>query len=110
MKHLLLLSLLALPIACTQKAEPKAEGTQTASTEPRKTGPIEGDYTVNCGCKIDEIGHCGNYVLVEGHAYEIQGDLGLGKMEWCSTGAKHAHIKGVLNGANCTTESLKVTN
>jgi len=112
MKSLLLIPLLLLPAACGKKDNPKpAEETQTESTveTPRKSGPIAGQYAVQCGCEIDSIGSCGNYVHVDGHPFEILGDLGLGEMEWCSTeGGAQADVKGVLKDDKFYGESLTV--
>ena len=44
-----------------------------------------GTYTVACGCSIESVGHCGNYIEVAGQHVEIAGSeaLGLSGMEWC---------------------------
>ena len=112
MKTLLWIPLLLLPAACASKDNPQpAENTpqEQADETPRKSGPIEGQFAVQCGCEIDGIDACGNYVHVDGHAYEILGDLGLGEMEWCSTkGGAQAQVKGVLKGDKFYGESLTV--
>jgi len=40
---------------------------------------------VSCGCAIESIGTCGNYVEIDGNFAHIANstDLGLGSMEWC---------------------------
>jgi len=57
--------------------------------------------TVKCGCAIESIGTCGNYVDIDGNFAYIANstDLGLGSMEWC--GAEEvvtAETKGELKG------------
>lgn len=44
-----------------------------------------GPYTVACGCSIESVGHCGNYIQVGDDYVEIQNgaDMELGAMEWC---------------------------
>ncbi len=102
-----------LPVACgnADKGQDTAPDTQDSAQAkgPRKTGPIDGEFAVQCGCQIDGINSCGNYVHVEGHAYEIMGDLGLGVMEWCSVdGTKQATVQGKLEGDKCYATSLTV--
>jgi len=52
-----------------------ASGTIAAAVRP-----------VHCGCHIDSIGKCGNYIEIDGSPLEIANgtELGLGSMEWCS--------------------------
>lgn len=113
-----LVPLLLIPVACGGSSDSKETSSNDANmnTEanapdpgPRKSGPIDGVYAVQCGCQIDGINACGNYVHVGGHAFEIEGDLGLGAMEWCSVdGTKQAKIQGNLDGDKCYATSLTV--
>ena len=42
-------------------------------------------FEVACGCSIDGVGSCGNYIALEGKFHKITNskELGLGVMEWC---------------------------
>ena len=51
---------------------------------------------------------CGNYVQVDGKYLEIEGDLGLGKMEWCSKSGTKAQVKGFVKDGKFMGESLVV--
>jgi hypothetical protein len=44
-----------------------------------------GPYHVACGCSIEGVGHCGNYIQVGEDYVPIANseEMGLGKMEWC---------------------------
>lgn len=81
-----------LPVACTTKTEeaatPAAGGAaQTAAADV---------YRVECGCALEEVGHCGNYIEIDGAFVPVGGDLGLGKMEWCGQTGLHAKAQGEL--------------
>ncbi|HPF13215.1 MAG: hypothetical protein H6830_05915 [Planctomycetes bacterium] len=111
MKYLLLIPLALLPLACKGESKPLATAQEAPSQAdtPLQSGPIEGDYTVECGCQIKGIDACGNYVHVGDHVYAIEGDLGIDKhMEWCGQGQKTAHIKGTLEGHTCQATALTV--
>lgn len=56
---------------------------------------------VKCGCHIDAIGKCGNYVDVDGAWVMISNpkDHDLGAMEWCSAKTKvEATVAGTRKG------------
>ena len=51
---------------------------------------------VSCGCKVEGIGKCGNYVEIGSHYVEIANreELGLGEMEWCRFSHVTANVAG----------------
>ena len=51
---------------------------------------------VSCGCKVEAIGQCGNYVEIESQYVEIVNseELGLGAMEWCKLSHVTANVAG----------------
>lgn len=53
---------------------------------------------VSCGCKLEEVGHCGNYIEIDSKYVEIANGeaLGLGKMEWCGKEGVQVESAGVL--------------
>lgn len=69
-----------------------------AAVEPPagEVAAVSGLHTVRCGCAIEEVRHCGNYVFVEGEPLELTGDIGLGKMEFCGQGDQQAQIEGMV--------------
>jgi hypothetical protein len=72
-------------------------------------GTIEGVHSVECGCSdAVGVGACGNYVQVGDKYYEIEGDLGLGKMEWCHDTGNKAQVKGMVKDGKFKAESLTV--
>ena len=67
----------------------------TESTEPAETTPAEAVAVVHdaiCGCKLEEVGECGNYVKVA-DKYVVLEPPSLGVMEFCKDGEKGAKIK-----------------
>ena len=93
--------------ACTAEkpAEPKPAESQPAEAQPAgapqqaaAAAPADraldevATYDVKCGCSIDGVGHCGNFVMIEGNYIPILHPK-LGKMEWCRNKAAGAKIK-----------------
>lgn len=95
MKLIITLGALLPLFACAGEA-PTTTTDMTTTAAP--LGHIERSvHTVQCGCKIESIGHCGNYVLLEGQAIPISttGKGGeLGAMEWCSVESAKAEVEG----------------
>lgn len=94
MKKLLILPLFLLVFACTQEESREPAKPETPSTPV--AAAISGEHTVKCGCAVDAVGECGNYVQIEGEFVEITGDVGLGVMEWCQQGEKKADVTGTM--------------
>ena len=75
-------------------------GPKVKRSPPYAVVTVSGTHTVRCGCAIEEIRHCGNYVFVEGKPLELKGAVGLGKMEFCGQGDLQAEVEGtVVDGA-----------
>ena len=62
-----------------------------------------------CGCSIEGVGHCGNYVMVEGKYVPLI-HPSLGKMEFCKHKAAGVKIKvaGLMKDGNYVAEQWKV--
>ena len=91
MKHIALSAALLLLAACggdsAANGAADGDGTPTTGTPKAQTVAVESAVReVRCGCKIEGIGKCGNYVAVDGEWLEIGNpkDHDLGVMEWCS--------------------------
>lgn len=106
MRTLLLSLFVAAPLTlsgCT--AEKPAEPAKPAEA-PKSAPAIDSDqapaadlvisepavHDVMCGCSIDGVGHCGNYIMIAGNYVPIVHPK-LGKMEWCAQKSKGAKIK-----------------
>jgi hypothetical protein len=79
MKALLSTFLLLPLLSCSNDAP--------APSEQPAQGAVETVVmTAQCGCTLDSVGHCGNYIEVDGAFVEIANwkELGLGNMEWCA--------------------------
>ena len=56
-------------------------------------------HDVQCGCTIDGIGACGNYVILQDSPVPIQPTAAgaeLGSMEWCGMSDVQAEVEGEL--------------
>jgi hypothetical protein len=90
--------LLALAPACSGGAEPVVlDGVA-----------LDGTYPARCGCAIDSIGHCGNYVVVDGAPVELEGDLGLGAMEFCGQDGRSARVAGIVHAGKVTPSEFEL--
>lgn len=110
MKTLLLLCL-ALPlIACTAKVEAEAQTNGDTSAALADMAVASGTHNVKCGCSIEGIGRCGNYIEVETQFVEIANgsDLGLGVMEWCSSGPAEAVAAGEIKDGKFIASAFEV--
>ena len=69
----------------TAAADPHAGHDHTAGSHGAAVTVAAATREVKCGCAIESIGTCGNYVDVDGSWAYISNstDLGLGSMEWC---------------------------
>ena len=100
---LLTLALLLPAFACSSEKE-AAEGEAAVDAGLVDVTPVAVEAAmreVKCGCNIDAIGKCGNYVDVDGAWVMISNpkDHGLGAMEWCSAKTKvEATVAGTREG------------
>ena len=94
MKHLISLLLVLLVAACgsSEETQKPADGAGEGGGAPKaQTVAVDSAVReVRCGCKIEGIGKCGNYVAVGDEWLEIGNpkDHELGVMEWCSATEK----------------------
>ncbi|MGD8414592.1 MAG: hypothetical protein PVF33_10180 [Candidatus Latescibacterota bacterium] len=84
------------------EAPAMAEAPATAETPEIQDMVVElATRNVKCGCAIEEIGHCGNYVEINSQYVELANseDVGLGGMEWCGkSGVKVETAGEIKNG------------
>jgi hypothetical protein len=63
---------------------------------------------VSCGCALEEVGRCGNYVEIESQYVEIANgeELGLGTMEWCKKEGVQAESAGEIKNGKFVAATL----
>lgn len=74
-------------------------GEQVSQAEPAAPVTVAvAERNVACGCSIESVGHCGDYVEIDGNYVEIANweEMGLGPMEWCGQKGVHAKTAGEL--------------
>lgn len=107
LKSSLIALALVLPVlSCGAKEAEVAAATEAAA----QTVALEsGTRELRCGCKIDSVGHCGNYVADGDDWLEISNpsDHNLGVMEWCKVPAD-IHVMGTVAGER-TGDKIKVS-
>jgi len=103
----LLLSLAAS--GCTAKdATPAAPDAPKAAEKAPTDAGATAIYDVKCGCSIADIGHCGNYILIDGKYVPLV-HPSLGAMQFCSKKAAGAKIEavGAMKDGKFVAESWK---
>lgn len=112
---ILLLSLLLASCGAqssSEQATPPAEPAVQSDTDADTAAPAavtvaSAERPVMCGCSIESVGHCGNYVQIDGQNYAIANsqELGLGAMAWCGqSGVKATTAGTIVDGAFVATE------
>ncbi len=78
-----------------KKAEQVTDGKGGISGTP-SNHIAESIHGVKCGCAIEGIGKCGEYVEIAGKFIPIEGDLGLGSMPFCHKEGLKAKVEGEM--------------
>jgi hypothetical protein len=88
-------------VACGSESQ---ESKSDDATEHTHQGAIQdmvvelATRNVSCGCALEKIGHCGNYIEIGSQYVEIANreELGLGAMEWCGKKGVQAESAGEI--------------
>ena len=103
-------------LACSSETQ-KSETDTAAETHAAVQETAAADQVVelavrhaSCGCALEEIGHCGNYVEIGSKYYEVANgpELGLGQMEWCGQSGVKAKSEGVMANGKFVASTLEV--
>jgi hypothetical protein len=90
--------------ACSGSGEgDRKTGTQTVAEKAKPAEPVVvelAERNVSCGCAIESIGTCGNYIEIDGNYVAIGNseEVGLDGMEWCGKKGVRAQSAGELRG------------
>jgi hypothetical protein len=110
MRNILYSLVLLLPltvVACTTDKVPDQDKPQVPvkQAEPVAKAVV---HDVKCGCSIEGVGSCGNYILIDGK-YVPMIHASLGKMEWCAQKDKGAKVEtvGAMKDGKFIAESWK---
>jgi hypothetical protein len=83
----------------TPDAADSQEETVSAAIPPSDTINVDlATRRVSCGCAVEGIGVCGNYIEIDGVFVKIANskELGLGGMEWCGKDGVTAESSGEI--------------
>ena len=110
MTRLLTIAALALTLAFAFASCTRVETQESVSEDAPVTDVALASYTVECGCRIDDVGRCGNYIEIDDQFVEIGNgsDLGLGVMEWCGKGEQTCDAEGTLADGKFVAKSFEV--
>src|SRR5690606_33982230 len=53
-------------------------------------------HRVQCGCAIESVGKCSEWIEVDGEYVPLAGDLGLGSMPFCRKEGLRARVSGAM--------------
>jgi hypothetical protein len=64
----------------------------------------------SCGCALEEVGHCGNYVQIDSKYVALANseELGLGGMEWCGKSDVKVETAGEVKDGKFIAASIVV--
>jgi hypothetical protein len=96
-----LLSAFALAlVACENAPSDGARASGPAPAADAAHSHVSGQHAVKCGCALPEVGHCGEYVEVDGKFVELElpASVDLGKMPFCGKEGLRAEVEGELRG------------
>ena len=88
---LLLAALLPLSACSPESAPPAAP----ASSTPSADAPV---LALACGCALPDVGHCAEYVQLDGRYVELVPPHDLGHMPFCGKTGLRAKVEGELDG------------
>ncbi len=96
------------PTTAVDSTPSMEESTDTDAPKAQTVAVKSAVRELRCGCKIDSIGHCGNYVAEGDEWLEISnpGDHSLSNMEWCGVPANQK-VQGTVAGER-TGDQIKV--
>jgi len=110
MKALLFLCLAFPLVACSSDVEAESASPDAPAKVIADMAVATGTRTVQCGCSIEGIGKCGNYVEIDDQFVLIENSkaLGLGTMEWCADGPAQAECTGAIKDGKFVAATLVV--
>lgn len=110
MKHILSSIALALSLSLLTACYAEKEPTMTATPAAAMVIP-HSTHAVKCGCDIESVGHCGNYVDIDGTYYAFNQNEGegtkLGAMDWCGIEGANAEIEGEIKDGEFVATFIK---
>lgn len=95
---------------CAGEATESSTGDAPATEQTAGQTVALASHTVKCGCIVDEVGTCGNYIEIGDEFVEIanRDELGLGVMEWCGGGEHTAKAAGEIVDGEFVASSFEV--
>lgn len=110
MKALLFLCLAFPLVACSSDVEAESATPDAPANVIADMAVATGTRTVKCGCAVEGIGKCGNYVEIDDQFVMIgnSDELGLGEMEWCGHGDAEAECTGAIKDGKFVAATLTV--
>ena len=124
MKKILCLLACVFLIACASEGDQSKSEQAAVNTEDPHAGHAHAqepaavaDMAVelatrnaSCGCALEEVGHCGNYVQIDSKYVALANseDLGLGGMEWCGKENVQVETAGEIKDGKFVAASIVV--
>jgi hypothetical protein len=112
MKALCFLFACLFLMACGSETRESESDTATSRAEHQAAipdGVVElAIRNVSCGCVLEDVGHCGNYIQIDSQFVEIANseELGLGGMEWCGKSGVRVESGGEIKDGKFVASTL----
>jgi hypothetical protein len=111
MKTLLTIALACSLVACSLEASESQDADADADVSVGVTADhvvASGAFDVACGCSLESVGHCGNYIQIDSEFLEVGNseELGLDHMAWCEQKGVRARAAGQVKDGKFVGESL----
>jgi hypothetical protein len=93
------------------EAEPAADAVADASAAEPAVHAGEHVHALRCGCAIEEIGTCGNYIEIDGEYVELvpPKEVDLGVMAFCGRDDLTASVQGEIEDGKFVATSFEYT-
>ncbi|MEO0651502.1 MAG: hypothetical protein AAFZ65_12575 [Planctomycetota bacterium] len=97
------LSLLALLPLAACGTEATDSGSQAPPAAPQTLADVvpsaqATEHAVVCGCALEEVGHCSEWIDVEGEWVELELPIDMGSMPFCRKDGLVAKVDGEVQG------------
>ena len=97
-----------LVLGCSTEREPAVEPENADMPADQPAVAVAAEYDAICGCSLEGVGVCGNYVEIDGE-YVVLEHSSLGVMEFCKDKENGARIKiaGAMTDGKFVTTSYE---
>lgn len=83
------------PPAAAAEAGSRAAAKTLADVQPAADAPV---HPVACGCALEAVGHCSEWIEIDGEYVALELPVDLGPMPFCKKDGLKARVEGAVEG------------